>query len=817
MVVANSKQAVSADGSNYRLKLLRKHTVPIICVFLTIALCSVYLQVKDHQFINLDDDLYVTENKHVLTGLSIENMKWAFNFSEKDRTYWHPFTWVSHMMDVQLWGLNAGRHHLTNLFFHIMNAVLLFLVLRGITGAVWKSAFVASVFALHPVNVETVAWVAERKNLLSTFFWFLVMLTYLRYTIRPNLMRYLLMVACFIMGLLAKPMLVTMPFVLLLLDYWPLGRINLGQSSSGGSIKHGNSEIFTLPGFLKSVVIIEKIPLILISIVFTYIPVLTLKYAETTVSFEKVPMGLRVTNALVSYIVYMEEALFPHRFAFYYPFPKVIPVWQPLGALIVLVIISVMVLFSCRRRPYLLIGWLWYVGTLVPVIGLMQAGIWPAFADRWTYVPLIGIYVMVTWGVAELVEKMRSKEIVLAALGGAVLCFLAIFTWVQTGYWKNNITLYSHALGVTKDNYVAHFNLAAALCKRGDFQGGNYHFSEVLKINPEFVPAHGGLGATLAKMGKYEEAIKQFNEVLKIDPNNVNAHYGLGFSLEQMGKYDEAIKEFSEVLKIDPNNADSYIEFATILTGKGRNDEAIKNYNKAFKNRPGYIKALVTLGNLMLSKGNYDEAVRYYLEIIDRYPHQAVVYNILGSAYINEGNLKKAIEYFQKSLREKPDYAPAVANLQTAQMNLVNFEKLLPQIQDAIKANPQNPILYTKLGDVNRLMGKYDKAAAQYQKALSIQPKYIPAMYGLVLVYSIGDYAKALDMLQRMRQIQPGNPEIYYNIARIYAKQNMTKESIGWLNQAIKKGFNNWDLLKKDPNLANIRNTAFINELLKNH
>ncbi len=503
MVVAKSKQAVSVDISNNKINLLRKHPVIIICMFLIIALCSLYLQVKDHQFIVFDDYLYVTENSHVLSGLNLGNIKWAFTLSEKNETYWHPLTWISHMVDIQLWGMNAGKHHLTNLFLHIIDTLLLFFVLRGMTGALWKSAFVASVFAFHPINVDTVVWIAERKNLLSTCFWLIAMLAYFYYTKRPVLLRYMVVVFSFILGLLAKPMLVTLPFVLLLVDYWPLGRIDLGQSSTAAGVNQNYPAMKTLSTFLKSRIVLEKIPLIFISILSFCVSMVSVRYAANTTTFEQVPMGLRIENAMVSYITYVGKAIIPHSFAVYYPFPKMIPSWESAGAFFLVMLISGLVLLTYRRYPYLIVGWLWYISTLVPVIGLIQSGLWPAIADRWAYVPLIGVYIMIAWGLPELLDKWQFKKIALATLTGIVVPILIVCSWIQVGYWKNSITLFEHALKVTANNYVAHNNLAVALIDIGDFDSAVKHCIEALRINPNYANPHINLANALRKYVLY--------------------------------------------------------------------------------------------------------------------------------------------------------------------------------------------------------------------------------------------------------------------------------------------------------------------------
>ena len=581
MVVAKSKQAVSADVSDHKLKFLRKHPVTIICIFLTIALCSVYLQVKDHQFISLDDNKYVTENSHVLSGLNLENIKWAF--TSVYASNWHPITWISHMMDVDIFGMKPGMHHLTNVIFHILNSILLLIVLNQMTGALWRSAAVAALFAFHPLHVESVAWIAERKDVLSTFFWMLTMLAYHRYVGSRTISKYLLMILFFSLGLMAKPMLVTLPFVLLLLDFWPLKREELSLANNGPQTEQPWWPKINLRDILR--LIPEKVPLLIMALAACVVTVYA-QSGEAVNSLEQVSFASRIQNVIITYVAYLWKMVWPLNLAVFYPYPKQFSILTVGLCLLLLIAITVIVLMSARRLPYLVTGWLWYLGTLVPVIGIVQVG-YQSMADRYTYIPLIGIFVMIAWGIPELLDKWKFKKIALVRLTGIVIPILIVCSWMQVGYWENSITLYEHALTVTKDNYLVHTNLAAVLSEKGDFQGGTYHFYEALKIDPQDVIANDGLGKIFYRTHKYDEAIKQFSEVLKLDPKNVIAHDELGGTLLEMGKYDEAIKRFSEALELDPKNFIAYIGLGSVLAKEGKiSEEALGNFIEALKRDP---------------------------------------------------------------------------------------------------------------------------------------------------------------------------------------------------------------------------------------
>ncbi len=403
----------------------------LVCLFIVIAILVVYWQVRNHTFVNFDDSSYILNNPHIRTGLNFEGIAWAFSFPGFD--YWHPMTWLSHMLDCHLYGLKAGMHHQISLILHILNSMLLFLVFKKMTGAIWRSAFVAAMFAIHPMNVESVAWLAERKNVLSTFFWLFTMLTYIHYSKQPSVFRYLPILFVYSLGLMSKPMLATLPFVLLLLDYWPLCRINLAHSGSNyqKTPKSDNTDFQRLRPLHLA---FEKIPLLILSAVSIFLSSLAVQRLGIVISTASVPMQLRIKNALVSYVNYIIKMIWPHNLAVYYPYPQTLPLWQVAGAGLLLICIFYLVFRAVKSKPYLAVGWLWYVGTLVPTIGLVQAGLWPAIADRFTYVPFIGLFFIIAWGVPDLVVHWHYREIKLATMAIALFSILAATTYFQVGY-----------------------------------------------------------------------------------------------------------------------------------------------------------------------------------------------------------------------------------------------------------------------------------------------------------------------------------------------------------------------------------------------
>ena len=551
----------------------------LICLFLVIATLAVYWQINYHEFINFDDSLYILKNQRVQKGLTSESISWAFSFT--DIAYWHPLTWLSHMLDCQIYGLIPGMHHRTSLIFHIINSILLFFVLQKMTGTLWRSAFVAALFALHPLHVESVAWIAERKNVLSTFFWMLTMLAYVHYTTRPSLYRYLLTLLLLMLGLMAKPMLVTLPFVLLLLDYWPLERLR-------------HQSPFNL--------ILEKIPFFALSAVSVYISSLSVHRYEIVVSTELVPMQLRIANALVSYVKYIEKMIWPKNLAIFYPFPDTLPIWQILGAGLFLASISFLVLLNLRKKPYLCMGWLWFLGTLIPVIGLKQAGLWPAMADRWAYVPLVGIFIILAWGGSDLLKKWTNKKIVSSILAMSVLLALTIQSFLQATHWKNNIALFENAIKVTENNWLAHNNLGIALFSEGKLDKAIYHYKKALNIKPDTSEAIKNLGVALTEKGNFKEAAQYFSKALVINPEDWDSHYKLGRILENQGKFNEAIRHFEEVIRINPDYAQAYNEIGIILAQKGKLQKSNNFFSKAIQLEPDCKEArdnLLILKQLM--------------------------------------------------------------------------------------------------------------------------------------------------------------------------------------------------------------------------
>jgi Flp pilus assembly protein TadD len=611
------------------------------------ATLLVYWQVRNHDFVNLDDNLYVTKNRHVQAGFTREGILWAFTSTQASN--WHPLTWLSHMLDYTFFGLEARGHHLTNMLLHVINSVFLFLLFSRMTGAFWQSGFVAALFALHPLHVESVAWISERKDVLSTLFWILTMWAYVRYVASPGAGRYLLVFLLLGLGLMAKPMLVTLPFVLLLMDYWPLGRFQTGQA--GHPITRTNQNQNTAPyQWSRTLSLVwEKVPLIGLSAASSIVTYLVQHSGGAVQSFTLFPLKVRVANAWVAYVSYIGKMIWPRNLAVLYPHPGKVAWWQAVGAGLLILILSALVIRTARRHPYLSVGWLWYLGTLVPVIGVIQVGA-QSMADRYTYVPFIGLFAMVAWGVPQLTARWRFRRLVLSISTGFLISILMTCTWVQAGYWRNSVSLFKHALKVTTDNYFAHVNLGIALYKQGKVDEAIAHYHESMQITSNYSIAHNSLGAAFLGQGKLREAVTHFSRALQIDPNYEDARANMRIALQKMGK--------------SGGEAEGHNLQAIALAAKGRLDEAVTHLAEALRIRPDFEEAHYNMGNILAQQGKLDEAIVHFSNVLRIKPNYAEAHNNLGIALARQGKLNDAVDHFSEALRIRPNFAEAKNNLE---------------------------------------------------------------------------------------------------------------------------------------------------------
>ena len=541
----------------------------IIGIGLSILVLVSYWAVAGNQFISFDDPQYVTENAQVEKGLDRETAVWAFKTTHASN--WHPLTWLSLMLDRALFGKNPGGYHWTSVILHLLSGIFLFLGLTRMTASPWPSGLVAALFLIHPLHVESVAWVAERKDVLSGLFWMLGIWCYARYAERPGLVRYLCVVLSFACGLLSKPMVVTFPFGLLLLDFWPLGRATGGRAAWGRLVS-------------------EKIPLFLLSAAGSVITFLIQKKDQAMPSLSVMPLGDRFANAATSYAAYLGKMFWPEGLSIFYPYHGFPTFWHLVSTLALLILITGISVILLKRRPYLLVGWLWYLGTLIPVIGLVQVGS-QAMADRYTYLPLVGVFIMAVWGAKDLLDGCRARKEIWGFVSGGVMVVLVVLTQIQVGHWKDTQTLFGHALRSTERNFMAHHNLAEGMSKAGNPAGAEKHYREAIRIKPSFKQAYTGLGYLLMIQGKQDEASRLLEKSLEIDPTYAPAMKNLGDVRMRQGRMEEAIPLYRKALHHGEEDPELLNNYGIALFFKGEKEEAVLKIRAALRLKPDYAEA----------------------------------------------------------------------------------------------------------------------------------------------------------------------------------------------------------------------------------
>ena len=648
-----------------------------------------------------DDTLYVTNDRLVQQGLTIHGIIKSLTYEETD--YWHPLTWISHMLDYQLYGLWAGGHHLTNALLHAATVVLLFIVLVQMTGALWRCAFIAAAWAIHPLRAESVAWIAERKDVLSGLFFVLALGAYVHAVRQPSTSRRLLAAVLFALGLMSKNMLITFPCVLLLLDYWPLLRWNQ-RAQFGGLLK-------------------EKIPLFALSAISG---VSTFLYRGIADAVGQLPLWNRLQNALVCYAIYLRQSVWPTGLAANYPISNNgYPVWIVAGSLALLCLLTAAAVGLRQKRPYLLVGWLWFVGMLVPVIGLVQIGYF-AHADRYTYLPQIGLWMAGTWMVADLAGKWRYRHLMLGVMAAVILCALSDAAWRQVSYWRDGIALWTRALECNPGDPVAHDELGLTLFEQGNLGEAMAHYQEALRLDPDSAKAAYNLGLALEKEGRMTEAIAEYRAAVRAAPNYGEAHNNLGFALFRQGQIEEAIAEYREALQIDPTDAGVYNNLGNALLEQRQTEAALESFRNALQFDPNYAEAHNNLANALVRQGRLEEAAAQYGEALRVKPTYANAHYNLGSVLIREGQGGEAIKQFEEALALQPDnptYQNVVALLLATapQTSLRDGSRALALATKASQATGgNNPMILRTLAAAYAEAGQFPDAVTTARKALQL-------------------------------------------------------------------------------------------------
>jgi protein O-mannosyl-transferase len=713
---ATKATAAPARVSGYEMAGPRL-PVWLVAVMLVLGTMALYWPATRGDFVNVDDDKHVTANLLVQKGLTLEGIKWVFLNPSPDN--WHPLTALSHMAVCQVCGLNPWAHHLANVLLHALNAGLVFALVQRITGARWRSLWVGALFAVHPLRVEAVAWVADRKGLLSSFFGLLALLAYARYAQAQSLKSkvqslkseagtedaesgmqksgtpdtqhatrnthhvsrltshagtfYLLSLFLLAMGLMSKPMLVTWPCVMLLLDYWPLGRLDLSTLHASRS---------TLLRLVR-----EKIPFFVLAASMSVVTFVVQKHGGYLEWGESLSPSARVGNALISYCRYLGKLFWPTDLAVLYPHPGYWPLGKVLLAGGGLLGLSVLLWVGRRRHPYLLMGWLWYCGTLVPVSQVVQTAV-QAMSDRWTYLPSLGVMILVIWGAYELSRGWHYGVLALSLAGGAAIVLCLALTRQQIGYWKDSEALWRQALEVTENNGIAHSGLGDALDKKGQTDEAIRQYQAALRLGPDDAGPHNYLGAALDKKGQSEEAIRQYHEALRLKPDYALAHNNLGAALDKKGQSEEAIRQLQEALRLNPDYAEAHYNLGAALDKKGQSEEAIRQYQASLRLKPDYADAHNNLGAALDDQGQSDEAIRQYQAALRLKPDHAEAHNNLGVALGRKGQTDDATRQFQEAVRWKPDYADAHFNLGVAVGRRGEIDEAIRQFQEALRLKP---------------------------------------------------------------------------------------------------------------------------------
>jgi tetratricopeptide (TPR) repeat protein len=721
------------ESNNSWLKMIwedrDKRVVIGLCLFLIVSIAAVYGQTAGFDFVDFDDPTYVSNNPKVPGGLTLDSIKWAF--TTMHGANWFPLMWLSLMADREIFGAGAGGFHFVNVAFHTADTLLLFWVLRRYTRALIPSFFVAAFFALHPLHVESVAWVTERKDVLSALFWMLTMLAYLRYVERRTVGRYAIMLMCFSLGLMAKPMLVTLPFVLLIMDYWPLRRLWPEEGTGVGAFR----------------LIIEKIPLFILSAASSWVTFIAQKTSGSVVKFSVFPFDYRISNALVSYCGYIWKMFRPTGLAVFYLHPAAgLAGWSVTASAAVLLAVTAVVVLL-RRRRYLLAGWLWYLGMLVPVIGLVQVGR-QAMADRYTYIPLTGLFIMLVWLAGDIIGKWRYRGLIVGFAGSAVLAGLGILTFRQVGYWRDTMTLLTHTAAVTTDNYVAHSVLATYYAEKGDNETAMRNLEVVLKTNVRDIDVLYNVAKVLEKLGRTTEAIEYYNRILAVSPGDPDTYIALAMMEADRGNFEGAINLYREGLKYHPENGALHGRLGSLFLQMGLIDEAIAELELAVK-----LKAdSAVYGNLGLAvsfKDETEKAIGCYKKAIWIDPANAEAYYNLGNIYLAQDRPAEAAGEYQKAIKAKPDYSKAYANLGVALSWMGRNDESVGKFRRAAELDPNNVEAHFNLAAALTDKGLNDEAIAEFEKGLKIDPNNMAAQEAL---------QKAREAKAGATNVQPVNP-----------------------------------------------------------
>ena len=669
----------------------------IVAAALATLTVVAFAGVRRNEFLLYDDVQYLTQNARVQHGFTRDGIVWAF--TNVDASNWHPLTWLSHMLDWRLFGPNPTGHHLVSVALHVLSTVLAFAVLFDMTGALARSAVVAALFAVHPLHVESVVYAAERKDVLSGLFFWLTLSAYGAYVRRPSSGRYALVAVAFALGLMAKPMLVTVPFVLLLLDVWPLRRPLAWRLA------------------------VEKLPLFLLAVLTGLVTFFAQSTTGAVASVERVPIGARLANGVLAYVGYVRKTVWPSDLACFYPLPTAFVAWQVAAAAITLLAVTAAAIALWRRVPYLFVGWCWFAGMLVPVSGLFQVG-QQAMADRFTYLPLVGLFIAAVWGAYDALARVRQRDAVLVAAAGVVLVLCLWRTRVEVGYWHDSIALFERALSVTPSNALAHNNLGIALRNAGRQADALAHFEAALTANPDDVMARNQLGVALRDAGRTDEALAAFRDAIARDPGYAAPHFNLGDTLIQLGDAAGAEAELRTAIRLEPSHAAALQQLGYLRRQQGDAAEAIELERRSLAIDPSSAHAHCYLADALTAAGQLDEAVAEYREATRLEPAYADAHYNLGNVLAQRRDLDGAAREYALAIQFAPDHAEAHNNLGRTFAAKGDVERAIAEYSTAIAADPALAAAYYNRGKAEQRVGRADAAAADLARAADLDSRF---------------------------------------------------------------------------------------------
>jgi tetratricopeptide (TPR) repeat protein len=688
--------------------------------FLALCTCVVYWPLREFDFINFDDPDYVTQNPWVRGGLNVKGVAWAFTSASAQN--WHPITWLSHMSDAGIFGLYAGGHHLMSVFLHAINAMLLAVALWRMSGRLICSIVVGALFALHPLRVESVAWIAERKDVLSGFFFLLTLLAYAEYVLRQRRGYYWLALGMFALGLMSKPMLVTLPFVLLLIDFWPLNRATYSGESS--SCREMILELRPL--------IFEKIPFMSLAVISSIITFVVQREGGAVVSFERISPILRIENAFISYVRYVAKTIWPTDLSVYYPYPAQYPMWEVAGAVVLVIAAGIIAIRQFRVRPWLFVGTFWFLGMLIPVIGLVQVGE-QAMADRYSYLPSIGLLVVAVWGITELWEFKRFDARSLGLLAAVTVLGCFVTTRVQLSRWSNSQALFEQALRVAPGTLVR-VKLANALLLQGRANEAIAEYQVALLHNPRFPGAQYNLGLALARLRRWSDAVQAYEAALRLDPDNADAHNNLAIALGEVHRYEEAVVHFKASLRLRPDDPGVLNNLGLSLAAQERFPEASECYAQAVKLKPHNPKAHYNWGVTLAQAGKLGDAVEHFNEVLLLEPMNPLAHNELGRALVEMEKYDLAIEQYRSAIFASPKFVGARVNLSLALAAIGRLDESIQTLRQALQLDSNDADAHNVLGFVFARQGRSSEAIPHYEQAIRVRPEFPAALNGLAWI-----------------------------------------------------------------------------------